>query len=1192
MANKIQLRRDTTANWTSSNPILSQGEMGYELGTGKMKIGDGILHWNDLGYSIGSTGPTGSTGVTGPTGNTGATGPTGPTGGLAVDVTYVADSISLDPSYGSYLGGAVADVQVFGNWPAGGYYSFNDTATNPAFVLNVGFIDVVKFNKIILNVNYTSTSGHTVQVQIFNNNTANWDIAGTYVGVPGYYQFYFGIADSTAYINAGIVLTRLYHTDLGTIIHVTNLDYIALEQSMQGLSGPYGPTGSTGLTGPTGPTGSTGLIGPTGPTGSTGAASTVAGPTGPQGSFGGAPFDYFYSTNTASSDPTTGYLKFNNTDLSLATILYINEVDHTGINAHAYLETIDDSTSAIKGTFTISDEVTPGNPSAYFSITGTHTYTSPYYAIPVTWLTGATSLTNGVDVLITFARTGDKGDTGPTGAASTVAGPTGPTGSTGASITGPIGPTGSTGVTGPTGPTGSTGVTGPTGPTGAASSVAGPTGSTGVTGPTGSTGSTGPTGPTGAASSVAGPTGPTGASGSFGGETFDYTFDTSTTNSNPGAGKLRLNNATLSSASLLFINDTDDLAVSIFNYLQTIDDSTSTIKGHFSITEKSNPTNTAMFAINGTHTEHTSYFEVPVSWLSGATSFTNNLDILITFARTGDKGDTGPTGSTGTTGPTGPTGAASSVAGPTGPTGAASSVAGPTGPTGPTGAASSVAGPTGPTGAASSVAGPTGPTGAASSVAGPTGPTGPTGAASSVAGPTGPTGPTGADSTVAGPTGPTGADSTVAGPTGPTGPTGAASSVAGPTGPTGPTGAASTVAGPTGPTGAAGSVSGVGTDTQVIYNNAGALTGSANLTYSQTNNTLSLLGTDAEFILQGVTNEPPSPASGNLTIYSKSIANRMIPKWVGPSGFDTPFQSSFAVNKIGVWSPPGNATTVPGVFGFTAPTAIGTATLRTSAATNIFTRTRRLGYNSAATAGQAGGHFQPNAIYTIGDGAGLGGFFYVCRFGSADAIATAISFVGLSNLIVTPVVTTSPATFTNCIGIGCATGDTTYSIYYGGSAAQTPIALGVGFPAKVASTDLIELVLFAPTNSNTTVGYRATNLSRYSAFTAAIVGTAMTSSAVTVGTINIGQLIQGPGIAAGTYITAGSGTSWTVGVSQTITTTVTGTTQVSGTLTAATAGTQLPLSSTFLAHRAYRSNNATASAVLIDIASVYIETDT
>jgi hypothetical protein len=50
MANKIQVRRDTTANWTSSNPTLSQGEIGYELNTGKIKIGTGTTAWNSLSY--------------------------------------------------------------------------------------------------------------------------------------------------------------------------------------------------------------------------------------------------------------------------------------------------------------------------------------------------------------------------------------------------------------------------------------------------------------------------------------------------------------------------------------------------------------------------------------------------------------------------------------------------------------------------------------------------------------------------------------------------------------------------------------------------------------------------------------------------------------------------------------------------------------------------------------------------------------------------------------------------------------------------------------------------------------------------------------------------------------------------------------------------------------------------------------
>ena len=46
----IQLRRDTVANWTSFNPVLSQGEPAYETDTGLLKIGDGLRHYNSLPY--------------------------------------------------------------------------------------------------------------------------------------------------------------------------------------------------------------------------------------------------------------------------------------------------------------------------------------------------------------------------------------------------------------------------------------------------------------------------------------------------------------------------------------------------------------------------------------------------------------------------------------------------------------------------------------------------------------------------------------------------------------------------------------------------------------------------------------------------------------------------------------------------------------------------------------------------------------------------------------------------------------------------------------------------------------------------------------------------------------------------------------------------------------------------------------
>jgi hypothetical protein len=50
MAVQIQIRRDTASNWTSVNPILVQGEPGFETDTGKLKIGDGSSVWTSLPY--------------------------------------------------------------------------------------------------------------------------------------------------------------------------------------------------------------------------------------------------------------------------------------------------------------------------------------------------------------------------------------------------------------------------------------------------------------------------------------------------------------------------------------------------------------------------------------------------------------------------------------------------------------------------------------------------------------------------------------------------------------------------------------------------------------------------------------------------------------------------------------------------------------------------------------------------------------------------------------------------------------------------------------------------------------------------------------------------------------------------------------------------------------------------------------
>lgn len=91
MADMIQLRRDTAANWTSANPILAQGEPGLETDPGKLKVGDGSTAWSSLSYY-----------TLGTAGYLAATNPVISAGTLTED-TYALSgtSVALDPDNGS-----------------------------------------------------------------------------------------------------------------------------------------------------------------------------------------------------------------------------------------------------------------------------------------------------------------------------------------------------------------------------------------------------------------------------------------------------------------------------------------------------------------------------------------------------------------------------------------------------------------------------------------------------------------------------------------------------------------------------------------------------------------------------------------------------------------------------------------------------------------------------------------------------------------------------------------------------------------------------------------------------------------------------------------------------------------------------------------------------------------------------------
>ena len=51
---QMQVRRGTASSWTSTNPTLAAGELGFETDTGKFKIGTGSSTWTALSYAGGA----------------------------------------------------------------------------------------------------------------------------------------------------------------------------------------------------------------------------------------------------------------------------------------------------------------------------------------------------------------------------------------------------------------------------------------------------------------------------------------------------------------------------------------------------------------------------------------------------------------------------------------------------------------------------------------------------------------------------------------------------------------------------------------------------------------------------------------------------------------------------------------------------------------------------------------------------------------------------------------------------------------------------------------------------------------------------------------------------------------------------------------------------------------------------------
>ncbi len=141
---------------------------------------------------------------------------------------------------------------------------------------------------------------------------------------------------------------------------------------------------------------------------------------------------------------------------------------------------------------------------------------------------------------------------------------------------------------------------------------------------------------------------------------WNYQFSTSTAATDPTAGKLKVDNASVASATAIYLSETDARGLALAAEIASWDDSTSAVRGKLIIRNGDDPSKFAVFAITGANTDNGSWVTLAVTYLtaSSTTPFASGETLDVIFSRTGDKGDTGATGAAGSTGATGSAGAA------------------------------------------------------------------------------------------------------------------------------------------------------------------------------------------------------------------------------------------------------------------------------------------------------------------------------------------------------------------------------------------------------------------------------------------------------------------------------------------------------------------------------------------------------
>jgi hypothetical protein len=378
-------------------------------------------------------------------------------------------------------------------------------------------------------------------------------------------------------------------------------------------------------------------------------------------------YRYTFDTSTTDADPGAGDIRFNNGTYASATAIYIDDADADGGSTQADTETWGDSTETIKGYLHITDmnDITTY---ARFKITAAVTDASGYNKITVVHLASNNTFSASDELSVHFTRNGDAGasagyfykfDTGTSDTdpgAGEIAFNNGTYASATAIYIDDVDQNSVNTVTDVlTWDDSSSTIKGylhivdiNDHATYARFSITGS--STDASGynklsvthiASNNTFS--------AADSLAvhftrqgdkGTTGDTGATGSTAGTSgLGMTWDNSTSDADNGAGKIAWNHATISSATVLYVDDADDASADISGFVQSWDDvSNSTARGYVQITKEGATGTYAVFKVNGAVTDASGYTKVPVAHVVSAGSFSDDDGVGVQFVQSGADG--------------------------------------------------------------------------------------------------------------------------------------------------------------------------------------------------------------------------------------------------------------------------------------------------------------------------------------------------------------------------------------------------------------------------------------------------------------------------------------------------------------------------------------------------------------------------